>query len=114
MDKIQSKYLEIQSSKGYLILILDSYNDKNSRECCVSLLEYRVGTIEQCYSLLINTFERLPINEFPENYKDFEDDYIRKYMDCAPVQYKVYSLDTFETIHIDIHMIYELFLKSIS
>lgn len=113
LPDIQKRYQEIKDSKGYLIVFGEVFSGKTSRETSFQLTDYKVACLEQCYWILVDCFDRMPMEEFADNYKDFEENYIKNHMDCSPIQYRIYSLVDMSSVKIDIHRAYSLFLEEI-
>jgi hypothetical protein len=77
----------------YLLHIINIFPCKDIQQCSVVLDYFILNELEEVYNKIIEAFDDLPIDELPEDYKDFEDNYIQNYVDSPPIRFTIYDLD---------------------
>jgi hypothetical protein len=77
----------------YLLHIVSIFPCKDIQQCSV-VLDYSIfNSLEDVYDKIIEAFDDIPVDELPEDYKDFEDNYIQNYVDSPPIRFTIYDLE---------------------
>lgn len=101
IKQIIERLLSTIDRDGYVVHIVETSPADCSRECSIAVNNYRVGSIAEIIQLVIDSFDLLPSTDWdklPASYKQYEDQYIRQKMDCAPLYVSVFDLKTNEFI----------------
>ena len=77
----------------YLLHIVSIFPSKDIQQFSV-VLDYSIlNNIKDVYDKIIEAFDDIPVDELPEDYKDFEDNYIQNYVDSPPIRFTIYDLE---------------------
>jgi hypothetical protein len=102
------------SSDRYLLNITTIFPCKDVRQCSVVVNNYVLANFDLVVEKILEAFDDIPIDILPENYKEFEDEYVRGYVDSPPVQFSIFDLHTRSFIRdFRIRDAYELYLRKI-
>ena len=80
---------------GYIVHIVETAPAECARECSICVNNYHVYSIQEIIDLVIDAFDLLPSTDWeklPMTYKQFEDQYIRNCMDCAPLYVSIFDI----------------------
>jgi hypothetical protein len=98
----------------YLVHIFAITPSENLKEISSIMDTYILENLDDVMDKLVLYFDDLNITDFPETYKEFEDEYIQKCMDCQPIRFTVFDLERKLFIHtIKITDVYKKFLENI-
>ena len=77
----------------YLLHIVSIFPCQDIKQCSV-VVNYDVyDSLHDVYKKIIEAFDDIPVDELPEDYKDFEDNYIRNYVDSPPIRFTIYDIE---------------------
>ena len=77
----------------YLLHIVSIFPCQDIKQCSV-VVNYDVyDSLQDVYKKIIEAFDDIPVDELPEDYKDFEDNYIRNYVDSPPIRFTIYDIE---------------------
>lgn len=78
----------------YLLHIVSIFPCKDIKQCSV-VLDYNIyDNLEDAYNKIIEAFDDIPVYELPEDYKEFEDNYVRNYVDSPPIRFTIFDIET--------------------
>ena len=77
----------------YLLHILSIFPCEDIKQCSVVLNYDVLDSLQDVYNKIIEAFDDIPVDELPEDYKDFEDNYIQNYVDSPPIRFTIYDVD---------------------
>jgi hypothetical protein len=98
----------------YLLHIVSIFPCKDIKQCSVVLNYETMDNLKDVYNKLIEAFDDIPVDELPEDYKDFEDNYIQNYVDSPPIRFTIYDIEMKSFINtVKIRDIYNMYIAKI-
>jgi len=82
----------------YLLHIVSIFPCEDIKQCSVVLNYHVLDSLQDVYTKIIEAFDDIPVDELPEDYKDFEDNYIRNYVDSPPIRFTIFDTELREFI----------------
>jgi len=77
----------------YLLHIVSIFPCKDIKQCSVVVNYDIFNSLPDVYKKIIEAFDDIPVDELPEDYKDFEDNYIRNYVDSPPIRFTIFDIE---------------------
>ena len=98
----------------YILHIVSIFPCEDIKQCSVVLNYDIFDNIDNAYQKIIEAFDDIPVDELPEDYKDFEDNYIRNYVDSPPIRFTIFDINKGEFLKdINIRDIYAMYINKI-